>query len=335
MTYSADENHTIPLWLKITLGIIALIIFLLLSLIIYKYSASLTDGFIPDYPDRDEWGVFGDFFGGVLNPAFGFASFIALLATIFYQAKELNASTKELRNSATALAAQNKAIDLQSFEQTFFSWVSTYRELLNSVTKINNVGQPFKGIEGLYKIWSENLDSGSIYSSLCQYDDSSMSVILKPQFIGEYDVNFNKFSNYKKIEFIAESKKELIAIHIHQIWCELYRKQEYQLDSLFRSAYRLINWIDTQPQEKLNDNQKWLYISIFRSQLSWIEMVFFYYNGLTGSGKKFKKLIEKYALFDNLTCDSDVGIKVMSKYFSKDEFYMATAFDTDKAKELN
>lgn len=312
---------------NIILGIVIIGLLTIIFLVIYGYLIRFGEAFFPS--KRDELGQFGDYFGGALNPVFGFASFVALLITIIYQAKELSASTKELKNSATALAAQNKAIELQSFEQTFFSWLNTYRELLSSLNKSKQSGEILKGREALYYLYNTNLNSRWIYSSMCGPHNTE----LRLEFNNSYDYVFYQLSDYKKIEISAEDKQDLVSNNIHQIWCRLYRKEEYQLDSLFRTAYKLISWIDSLPTERLDDKQKWLYISIFRSQLSWVEMVFFYYNGLTGTGKKFKLLIEKYALFDNLTFDSDIGIKVMNKYFDVENNYSKTAFNSDLARE--
>ena len=64
-------------------------------------------------------------------------------------------------------------------------------------------------------------------------------------------------------------------------------------------------------------------------------MVFLYYNGLTGSGKKFKLLIEKYALFDNLTFDSEIGIKVMNKHYNIENNYLKSAFSSELARSIS
>ncbi|MFA7350961.1 MAG: putative phage abortive infection protein [Methylotenera sp.] len=196
--------------------------------------------------------------------------------------------------------------------------------------------QPFHGREALYHLWRNKLDSYPIYDSMRVANPSSYGEkILDHKFNNSYDETFHTLSHYKQVETIAEDKQVLVANHIHQIWCLLYQEKEYQLDSLFRTAYRLISWIDSQQPERLTEQQKWMYISIFRSQLSWIEMVFLYYNGLTGSGKKFKLLIEKYALLDNLTFDSDIGIKVMNKYFDIENNYSKTAFNSELAREIS
>lgn len=113
----------------------------------------------------------------------------------------------------------------------------------------------------------------------------------------------------------------------------MYSNNEYKLDSFFRTAYKLITWIDSQHAERLNNAQKWLYVSIIRSQLSWIEMIYLYYNGLTDRGFKFKLLIEKYALFDNLTIESDIGIKILNIYLPDESVYKPEAFSSESARK--
>ena len=49
-----------------------------------------------------EWGVIGDFFGGILNPILAFSSFVALLYTIQIQSEELRLTKDELKRSADA-----------------------------------------------------------------------------------------------------------------------------------------------------------------------------------------------------------------------------------------
>lgn len=282
---------------------------------------------------RAEWGQLGDFFGGVLNPIFGFASFIALLITIIYQAKELNASTEELKNSAIALAAQNKAIELQSFEQTFFSWLNTYRDLLIAVSgKINN--NTFTGRNFLYSLWEKELSDEAIaYSMFTPNIYGGASEFPREEFKDSYENSFIGISSYNKIETISNKKPIQSTNNILVIWCQLYRKDEYQLDSVFRTLYRLLIWIDSQQSERLSNAQKWLYISIVRSQLSWIEMTYLYYNGLTPPGSKFKLIVEKYALFDNLTIDSDIGMKVLNRHLPLVSNYSEHAFNSEIARE--
>ncbi|TVO65942.1 putative phage abortive infection protein [Denitromonas ohlonensis] len=103
--------------------------------------------------DPAAWGQLGDYLGGVLNPAFSFFALLGLLMTLAMQAKELRLSREvakasqkalelsqiEMANSARALEQQNRAIDRQRFEQTFFAWLLHSRALFDSAKEKMNL----------------------------------------------------------------------------------------------------------------------------------------------------------------------------------------------------
>ena len=71
----------------------------------------------------------------------------------------------------------------------------------------------------------------------------------------------------------------------------------------FRHLYHIFKYIDT--SDLIEDKERYEYASIVRSQLSDYELVMLFYNCLAqkDSGieeNKFKPLIEKYAIFNNL-----------------------------------
>ncbi|MDD3467670.1 MAG: hypothetical protein PHE67_11020 [Campylobacterales bacterium] len=83
-----------------------------------------------DINATDKWGQFGDYVGGTLNPILGLLSLIVLLLVYVQNKEELELTRQELKNSATALAEQSKTLEIQRFEQTFFSLL----ELRNKIT---------------------------------------------------------------------------------------------------------------------------------------------------------------------------------------------------------
>lgn len=112
---------------------------LLLVIGVYIYQFDLPLG------DTDKFGTFGDYFGGTLNPIFGFLTFIGLLLTIWLQQKslevqrkELNASTQELAKSTKALEIQNATMLTQNFEGTFFKMLDRHTQLLQNF-KVDDV----------------------------------------------------------------------------------------------------------------------------------------------------------------------------------------------------
>lgn len=52
------------------------------------------------FGDQGDFGAFGDFFGGILNPMLSFLTILLLLRQLRYQRSELHATVKELQNTA-------------------------------------------------------------------------------------------------------------------------------------------------------------------------------------------------------------------------------------------
>ena len=72
-----------------------------------------------------------------------------------------------------------------------------------------------------------------------------------------------------------------------------------RFDHYFRHLYRIFKYVDT--SDLIPDDERYEYACIVRSQLSDYELVMLFYNCLTSNGRaKFKPLIEKYVIFNNL-----------------------------------
>jgi hypothetical protein len=117
---------------------IAIILFIGLLLIYYF-------NIFESSPDKKgEWGTFGDFIGGTLNPLFALFSLFAIIYTIKIQTKELEYTREELeatreeligsriaqQEQSESLKLQNAAIEKQIFENTFFSLLKEVNGLL-------------------------------------------------------------------------------------------------------------------------------------------------------------------------------------------------------------
>lgn len=286
---------------------------------------------VPISEKADVWGQFGDYLGGVLNPLFGFLSVLALLIALVLQMRELKLSRESLALSreelrltreeqakaAEALALQNKAIQKQSFEQTFFAWLGTYRQILGEIT----YGEE-RGREALRFMWQPALGSEYISGWDSHFSGGQGSALSGAL------VSLQLHS----LDEVEAKHRPVISRAASEAWEELYKEQETKLDSFYRVLYRLFKWIDEQPREFLGERDKWLYVGIVRSQLSWIEMVFLFYNGMTARGEKFKSLIERYALFDNLTIESDKLLGILKECPMDSTGYRVTAYSSDAAR---
>lgn len=312
---------------------------------IAAFAYLLKFGGLPFSDDPQHWGQLGDYIGGFLNPVFGFLSVFALLVTLILQSRELKLSREALQfsqdelkmsqeelllsreelklsreeqaKSAEALVEQNRVIQQQRIEQTFFSWLGTYRQILGGVAHTAHEGRP-----ALLFMWEATLSA----------DPDKMLMDLN---LMEYQAPLRRcLERYglKRFEAATPDTFPAISAAARQVWGGLYEAKETQLDSLFRVLYRLFKWIDDQPKNRLTWEDKWLYASIIRSQLSWIEMVFLFYNGMTDRGKNFKTYINRYALFDNLTVERDRLLVILRECPMDSVGYAEGAYSSDAAR---
>lgn len=274
--------------------------------------------------DPAGWGQLGDYFGGLLNPVFSFLTILALVLTLILQSRELKLSREELelsrtelRNSAEALRGQNKAIDRQSFEQTFFAWLATYSGVLSTI-EYSPHGILVKDRRALANLWDQRF-------GLDFWNSAPLHLLLRNTPKTQSELR-EMYAN------LPHEKCGAISAIVLREWESLYLEIERIADNLFRVLYRLIVWIDSQDEDRLSPAQKWLYVSIVRAQLSWIELVYLFYNGHTERGRNFKRLAEKYALFDNLNFATDPVIAIVKECPPDSVGYQPSAYDSRLAR---
>ncbi len=129
---------------SVYIWIILIISITLISSVLYYYNLIFKDYVIT--ADSEHFAQFGDFIGGTLNPILAFLGFIALLYTIKLQSDELKATRYELEKSTIAQEAQSKSLELQNkatevqiFENTFFELLKQHNEYLKPMIDENEV----------------------------------------------------------------------------------------------------------------------------------------------------------------------------------------------------
>lgn len=108
------------------------------------------------------------------------------------------------------------------------------------------------------------------------------------------------------------------------------------LDHYFRLLYRILKYIDDSSKKipEMTKSKRYEYTSIVRATLSQYELILLFYNCLSTNGnKKFKPLIEKYAIFNNLRVELLVTEREQKLYASK--FKDNYAFSQDENKDMS
>ncbi|MCO7252133.1 hypothetical protein [Pseudoalteromonas sp. Ps84H-4] len=95
-------------------------------------------GFSPQ-SSIEQWGAFGDFMGGVLNPIFAFLSFLCLLIAIVLQNLELKETRKEFSRLATANEEQVSIISKQHYNDDTYKVIQIVTDRINRNYNENNL----------------------------------------------------------------------------------------------------------------------------------------------------------------------------------------------------
>lgn len=227
---------------------------------------------VSKFIELSDQGTFGDKFGAV-NALFSGLAFAGLIITLLYQREELKLQREELQETRKELKEQNKTMKRQRFENTFFNMLSLQQEIIANLSVEWKEGE-WNGLEGQWKERVINNKGREVFEKI--YEGNMQNKGIK-RIVNQEIENYNK-----------------------------YRKLISRFDHYFRHLYRIFKYIDE--SDLIDEKERYEYASIVRSQLSDYELVMLFYNCLAqkDNGKeenKFKPLIEKYAIFNNLRED--------------------------------
>lgn len=258
------------------------------------------DIFISDCTDR---GTFGDKFGAV-NALFSGLAFAGLIATLLYQKEELTLQREELQHTREELKRQreefeeqNKTLKRQRFENTFFNMLSLQQEITN-----NLFYQYEKEIDGHINLCTYK--GREIFKEIYEFAQFTYEGLIYPKNTGlKLILEKNGYTAYTAVS------------------------ETNRFDHYFRHLYRIFKYIDT--TDLINDDERYEYACIVRSQLSDYELIMLFFNGLSDNGKeKFKPLIEKYAILKNMRPD------LLPSAGKEKTFYSEGAYTHSKQPDL-
>lgn len=223
-----------------------------------------------------DWGTFGDFIGGTLNPTLAFLSFLALLQTIKIQSKELKETKKATRDSASALQEQSRSIKLQNFENTFFNMLNLHNEIINNIT-----------IEEKYDFYytSDKCEKVSIsYKKLENIKTKRKAIEEICSMITNFMIVKNSFRKFPKTYDLC-----------HEVFQDI-------LGHYFGNIYQILKFIST--SQNIDNKRK--YSDLFRAQFSSDELQLLFYHCTGSMGNRgFKKYIEEFEFFEHLVITND------------------------------
>jgi hypothetical protein len=261
-------------------GILVLVAFVFLGGLGYFYFRTEYGPGIPTiiypisghYSHRD-FGVIGDFFGGILNPIFSLFGLVLLLATLRQNEKELKLSRNASQKSSDALLQQVETQKQQRFELTFFSLLDQHNKLLDKLM--------FEGTR------ISNGNSASVESVVSK---TAKSLI----------------RNFNIRKSLAKSKLELLASEtvLNQYFRVLYQILKFiciqNADRSFETDNELFVILETTTCSEAEKFYSSIVRSFLPSELYLLLAVNCYATDETDQSYRFKKLIERYSFFEHM-----------------------------------
>ena len=255
--------------------------------------------------NSSDWGAFGDFIGGLLNPLVAFSAFYWLTVSVLIQKQELSETRVALVESSIALKEQSKTQSRQRFEGTFFQLLSLHQEIVNSIDLYNSDNNHSTTGRDCFNVFYERFEkqfNTTIYYLINPSKKKPGLNLEPPNVYNLLDEKARKFS--PKIETINSA------------YLEFYDKNQSEIGHYFRSLYNIIKFIHNSDIEN-----KRLYSNLVRAQLSINEMTLLFYNCLSDLGrKKFKPLIEEYSLLKGIPNKVLISTLEHKKHYDKNAF---------------
>lgn len=264
---------------------------------------------------NEDWGTFGDFMGGTLNPIFALFSLVSILYTIKIQTEELELSREELKATREELAKsskaqqeqsdslkiQNDSIKLQSFENTFFQLMNLFLQTREHLTIQIGKLDSYAGINFTAEI--NDLKEHYTHSGL--------------------HLKTGKYFSFEAIKMYLKILKNINGIDYEKF----NEKYESSTGTYFIQIYQILKFINNSQIEN-----KQFYVNLLRAQFTKEELEFLFYHCLGNVGeRKFKALVEEFEFFEHLILNDEIEIKLFhysEKAFGENETILS------KHKEL-
>jgi Putative phage abortive infection protein len=219
-----------------------------------------------------EGSEFGGSFGAV-DALFSGLAFAGVIFAILLQRGELRLQRQELEETRdvmerqqAALASQDATLKRQTFENTFFQLLRLHHDNVSSMDLF------FRGRGSSHR----GTPAEKYYGRDCFQ-----------KFYERLQLSFKDAS-----ERLGGAQKVQPGESIFSAYEEFFQEHQADVGHYFRSLYHIIKFVNGSDVEN-----KGMYTSLVRAQLSSFELLLLFYNGLSAYGcQRFKPLIECYAL---------------------------------------
>lgn len=270
--------------LVVALGVTGVLLFVAALMVYFVYFGVTLSA------DSSELGAFGDFIGGISNPILSLLVLVAILTSLLYQSRELASTRRELRDSSSALAAQN-------FLTTFFKLLEFLRTLhIQGSEKLAAEIEKSKQIDGLSSSVISDGKSLLVGNLIPSSEDTFEQHVKKLSLQIEQRVGPNQ--NWETDPSTFNTNAELVEEVVNQ-WLE---KSPIEVEIYLANLLIIMKLID----ENKNTGDTALFINLLKAQIGFWQqaLVFYYALALSSQGEdELKQLLEEHSFFADLNVE--------------------------------
>ena len=282
--YKTTKKIFSNLWVEVRESFLLTAAFVITAIVIF-ISYCVLDTYINQFDDGthstkpETWGQFGDFIGGTLNPVIGLATLLMLAINVLLQRKQLKHAQDESK-------ATQRSAAKQSFEQSFFSLLSNYRELLDYISAEDKTesSKKYRGRQALEYLWDENIQWEHIIEQATGEDQAED---IKKQILSDPD----DFDDHTATVLREKIRYQYARVLIND---------SSNILPLLKSIGLTLEWLDSH-HERLPDETR-RYTSIFLRSLSTTELLFIFFHSLAANDtpKETLDIFIKYSIFSSM-----------------------------------
>ncbi|MCY3870803.1 MAG: putative phage abortive infection protein [Gemmatimonadetes bacterium] len=280
----------IPDWLKKILWCLLFFISLLVVSILWRY---MPFDWLSYFFEIDKETQFGDRFEAI-NALFAGLAFAGVIFAIILQWLELGLQRQELKDTRAEITGQKETLQKQNFESSFFQLLGLHNDIVSSLIMSKGT------------VRSRKIGDVPRVTSLGEYQGRACFENLLTRFKGFYDRDQEdngdqeNEENKEKSQDIEDNDDSHSLVYIDKTYEKFFAKYQSHVGHYFRHLYNVVKFVDDQKDFPKKFKEKKRYTNFIRAQLSSDELGLLFYNCLSKRGAKFRDLVEKYALLEDM-----------------------------------
>lgn len=326
------------------LFVICVIFFLFFSIMFISKTNELNLGNI----EPSIWGNYGSLIGGFLGPILSLASILFILDNLEHQKESLEQQKESVEQQKKSLRLEKINFIKDQVENRFFELIKFHKQNVNEIRSLakdkndifvelnNNFQYNYDFIKGWYNK-PENKTALDWQKEVIQ-----IAYIL---FFYGYDVKDTKSKEnlLNWIKIITKSQEhDLKWLMMVEAMVKNFPEHQSYLSQYYRHLYQSVKFINGQPSEYFNYNEKYNFVKTLRAQLSNHEQALLLYNSVSPLGEAWElnveesrpnnRMITKYNMIKNLP--NGFTKEIDPKCFYPDVFFEFDVLPTEKRKDL-